>query len=171
MILFNTPIFSIKMPTIILTTEINANIDVCFDLARSIDLHKISTTSTNEQAIDGKTSGLIGYNETVTWEATHLGFRQKLTSKITAFQFPYYFRDVQIKGIFKSIYHEHTFECIDNKTIMKDIFRFKSPFGLLGQIFNQLYLTNYLRGFLIKRNEIIKEFAESEKWKEVLNKK
>ena len=157
------------MPKIELITEINSTLEICFDLSRSIDLHKISTAQTNEQAIAGITKGLINLNETVTWQATHFGVRQKLTSKITAFDRPNYFIDEQTKGIFKSIIHEHKFEKVGDNVIMKDIFEFHSPFGLFGKLFNNLVLTNYLKGFLINRNQIIKEFAETEKWKEVLN--
>lgn len=53
------------MPTINLTTSINAPIQICFDLSRSIELHKISTAHTREKAIDGVTRGLIGINQTV----------------------------------------------------------------------------------------------------------
>lgn len=157
------------MPTIELTTEINATIDICFDLSRSIDLHTISTAHTNEQAIDGKTNGLINLHETVTWQATHFGIRQQLTSKITAFERPYYFTDEQVTGIFKSFVHQHSFEKVGNKVVMKDVFEFHSPFGMIGKLFNHLVLTNYLKKLLLKRNQIIKEFAETEKWKDVLN--
>ena len=157
------------MPKIELITEINSTIKVCFDLSRSIDLHKISTAKTNEEAIAGRTTGLINLNETVTWQATHFGLRQKLTSKITALERPKYFTDEQTKGIFKSIIHEHKFEQIGNKVIMTDIFEFQSPLGILGKIINKLVLTNYLKKLLVDRNQIIKEFAETEKWKEVLN--
>lgn len=51
---------------------------------------------------------------------------------------------------------------------MKDIFEFHSPFGILGKIFNKLVLTNYLQRLLVDRNQIIKEFAETGKWKEML---
>jgi len=157
------------MPKIELKTEINSTIEICFDLSRSIDLHKISTAKTNEEAIEGTTSGLINLNETVTWQATHFGIRQKLTSKITAFDKPYYFRDEQIKGAFKSIYHEHKFEQLENKIFMTDIFEYQSPFGILGNLVNKLVLTKYLRNLLIDRNNVIKEFAETDKWKLVLN--
>ncbi|MEO9257624.1 MAG: SRPBCC family protein [Crocinitomicaceae bacterium] len=157
------------MPKIELVTVINSTIDICFDLSRSIDLHKISTLKTKEQAIEGITSGLIGLNESVTWQATHFGIKQKLSSKITAFEKPIYFVDEQIKGAFKSIRHEHIFEQQGNKVIMKDIFEFHSPFGLFGKLFNKLILTNYLRKFLIERNKVIKDFAETVKWKLILN--
>lgn len=157
------------MPIIKINTEINSKIEICFDLSLSIDLHTISTAKTKEKAIKGVTSGLIGLNETVTWEATHFGIKQQLTSKITELNRPYYFRDEQIKGIFKSIYHEHIFEEIEGKIRMTDIFEYQSPFGIFGNIFNKIVLTNYLKSFLIKRNKIIKEYAESDKWKLVLS--
>ena len=157
------------MPKIELTTEIYSTIEICFDLSRSIDLHKISTANTNEKAIDGITTGLINLNEFVTWEAIHFGIKQKLTSKITAFEKPVFFRDEQIKGAFNFFTHNHYFEQIGDKVIMKDLFEFKSPFGIFGAIFNKVILTNYMQKLLMNRDEVIKEFAESEKWKSVLN--
>ncbi len=153
------------MPKIELTTEIQSTLEICFDLSRSIDLHKISTYKTNEEVIAGRTSGLINLNETVTWKATHFGIRQKLTAQITAFDRPNYFRDEQIAGIFKSMVHEHKFEQLDGQVIMTDVFEFESPLGLLGKAFNKLVLTNYLTKFLKDRNKIIKEYAETGKWK------
>lgn len=83
------------MPLIILETIINADIETCFDLSRSIDLHKISTAKTKETVVDGITKGLISYNEFVTWEAVHFGIKQRLTSKITAYKRPFHFCDEQ----------------------------------------------------------------------------
>lgn len=157
------------MPKIELITEINSTLEICFDLSRSIDLHKISTAQTKEEAIAGVTAGLINLNETVTWQATHFGIKQKLTSKITAFDRPNYFIDEQVNGIFKSIIHEHRFEQASGKVIMKDIFEFQSPLGILGKIFNHLVLTTYMTKFLLDRNQIIKEFAETDQWKTILN--
>jgi ligand-binding SRPBCC domain-containing protein len=122
------------MPTIELETEIKSDINICFDLSRSIDLHKISTAKTNEEAIEGKASGLISLNEFVTWRATHFGIRQKLTSKITEFERPFHFRDEQLKGVFKFIIHDHYFEIVGDGVKMKDVFRFQSPFGFIGRL-------------------------------------
>jgi len=156
------------MPKIEIITIINAPIALCFDLARSIDLHTISTSKTNEKAIGGRTEGLIELHEYVTWQATHFGIRQILTSKITAFERPYYFVDEQISGAFKSLYHEHVFEQDGEKVIMKDIFTFQSPMWIFGRLFNKLILTAYLRKFLMTRNSMIKEFAETDKWKRLI---
>lgn len=157
------------MPKIEIETRIKSKIDICFDLSRSIDLHKISIAKSNEEAIRGKTSGLISLGESVTWKATHFGISQNLTSKITKYKKPFHFKDEQTKGVFKFMKHDHYFELENNIVVMKDVFEYQSPFGILGRIFNNLILTKYMRKLLIDRNEIIKEFAETDKWKAILN--
>lgn len=149
------------MPVIKLQTHINAGQQVVFDLARSIDLHQISTKHTNEKAIAGRCTGLIELNETVTWQARHFGITQELTSKITEFDNGAYFVDEMTKGIFKSIRHEHHFDKEDDGTLMTDIFSYVSPLGILGKMADVIFLSNYLKDLLIKRNDIIKEYAES----------
>ena len=156
------------MPLIEMTTIIDAPIGRCFDLSRSIDLHKLSTTGTNEEAIAGVTSGLIGKDQFVTWRATHFGVTQTLTSIISECVYPSHFRDELVDGIFKTIKHDHLFSEVEGRTIMKDVFYYESPGWILGMIFNQLVLTRYLRKLLVRRNAIIKDFAEGDRWKEVL---
>ena len=156
------------MSKIELETIININdINVVFDLIRNIDFHKISTKKSNEEAIAGKTSGLIALNETVTWWAKHLGFTQELTSIITDFDAPFFFADEMVKGTFKSFRHEHYLHQKSNGIIMKDIFEYESPLGFLGKIADFLFLERYMQNFLVERNTMIKEYAESGKWKEV----
>ena len=98
------------MPRIELQTIINAPVERCFDLARSIDFHKATTPGTNEEAIAGVRSGLIGKDEEVTWRARHFGITQTLSSRITGFQRPSYFRDEMTTGVFKAIKHDHVFQ-------------------------------------------------------------
>ena len=157
------------MPRIEIRTEINASKEIVFDLSRSIDLHKISTEHTNEEAIGGKTSGLIEMNESVTWKAKHFGIVQTLTSKISAFDKPNYFSDEMVKGVFKKFKHEHHFSDSQNGTLMTDFFYYESPLGFLGRIADKLFLKKYMTELLSHRNLIIKNFAESEKWKEIIN--
>jgi len=156
------------MPTIRIETTIKAERNIVFDLSCSIDLHKISTQQTNEEAIAGVTAGLIGKNEWVTWRAKHFGITQELTARITEFKKPAYFVDEMEKGIFKYFRHEHIFEEKGEQTLMIDVFDYESPFGIIGKIADHLFLKEYMRSFLEKRNEKIKEFAETDRWKEVL---
>jgi ligand-binding SRPBCC domain-containing protein len=156
------------MTRIHITTFIAAPIERVFNLSRSITLHKISAAHTNEKAIAGVTSGLINKDETVTWQAKHLFKTRQHTSKITDLQSPDSFTDEMIKGDFKSFKHQHHFKQIENGTIMIDIVDFESPCGSLGKFFNAVYLKKYVEKFLIKRNDIIKHYAETEKWKVIL---
>ncbi|HXO76720.1 MAG TPA: SRPBCC family protein [Puia sp.] len=158
------------MPTIHLTTFVAAPAERVFDLARSIDLHRKSMAHTSEEAIAGTTSGLIRLDETVTWKAKHLGKFRILKSKITAMNAPLSFTDEMVQGDFKSIRHEHHFKRIDNGTLLIDLFHFESPYGGLGRLINHLFLTNYMKKLLEMRNQSIKEYAESEKWKFILDK-
>lgn len=143
-------------------TRIKADISKVFDLARDIDLHQKSTFKTGEKAIAGRTSGLIEPGETVTWKAKHLGVMQTLTTKIVTMQKPYYFTDVMLKGAFRSMKHLHLFRQEGRYTIMTDIFEFESPFGIIGKIFNAVFLKNYMKKFLLERNHLIKRTAEAE---------
>jgi ligand-binding SRPBCC domain-containing protein len=156
------------MPLIKIETLIQAPIQRCFDLSRSIDLHQISMEHTNEKAIAGRTSGLIQLGEQVTWQARHFGLTQKLTVQITAFDAPYFFADEMLKGAFRSFRHEHHFKASASATLMTDRFEFEAPLGVLGQIANRLFLTKYMKRLLQERNKTIQKIAESERWKEVL---
>jgi len=156
------------MPVIKIDTFVNAPVARVFDLSRSIDLHKISTADTNEEAIAGVTTGLIGMNEWVTWKAKHFGIYQTLTSKITAFDKPKYFVDEMTEGAFKRFRHEHIFTEEDSGTIMTDVFDYTSPMGILGSIADQIFLKSYMTRLLEKRNAIVKEFAETDRWRDVL---
>ena len=111
------------MSIIHLTTFIAAPIERVFDLSRSISLHTISTSTTNEKAIAGTLSGLINKDETVTWEAKHLFKTRRFTSRITDMSKPLYFTDEMTSGDFKSFKHEHHFKATDNGSIMIDLLR------------------------------------------------
>lgn len=157
------------MPTITIETMIEAPIERVFDLTRSIDLHRFSTKETHEEAVAGKTSGLLGPGKTVTWRAKHFGIYQKLSVIITGFDRPYSFTDRMLKGAFASMEHRHQFELVDTgKTLMRDVFTFKAPLGILGRFAEALFLTNYMRKFLVGKNKILKRVAEGEEWMEVL---
>jgi ligand-binding SRPBCC domain-containing protein len=158
------------MPTIHLTTFVAAPTQRVFDLARSIDLHRKSMAHTGEEAIAGATSGLIALNETVTWKARHLRRVRVLKSKITAMDPPLSFIDEMVDGDFKSLRHEHHFKTIANGTLLIDIFSYETPYGGLGRLADRLFLTRYMKTLLETRNKTIKEYAESEKWKFILEK-
>jgi ligand-binding SRPBCC domain-containing protein len=156
------------MPTIHLTTFIAAPIERVFDLSRSIDLHKKSMAHANEQAVAGTTTGLIELQETVTWKAKHLFKTRVMRVRVTEMSKPFSFTDEMVDGDFKTMKHEHHFKKIENGTLLIDLFSYTSPYGSFGKIAEKLFLSNYMKKLLEERNQTIKHYAESDKWKFVL---
>ena len=148
------------MATFQIVTPIAAPIEVCFDLARDIHFHIRSLEGTGERAVAGRTSGLIGLGESVTWEARHLGVRQRFTAEVTALDRPAYFRDVMTAGAFRSFTHDHRFETRDGGTVMTDEIEFRSPLRPLGWLVDYLFMAGYLRRLLDGRCQAIKLEAE-----------
>lgn len=149
------------MPVVRVETWIDAGAETCFDLARSVDAHVSSTAQSRERAVAGVTSGLLELGDEVTWEARHLGIRQRLTAKITRFERPRMFEDRMVKGAFKSFVHVHEFEPARGGTRMVDTFDYKSPLGLLGALADVMFLERYMRRFLVDRASYLKQVAET----------
>jgi Uncharacterized conserved protein len=156
------------MTIIKLETRIAAPIERCFDLARSLDLHKDSMKESGEKAVAGKISGLLEQGETVTWQARHFGVLQKLTTLMTKVEHPFFFEDKMLKGAFRKMEHQHIFRTEGKVTLMIDEFHYDVPAGFLGRLFDKLVLKNYMQQILQTRNEVIKRTAESEDWKKFL---
>ena len=149
------------MATIYLTTFIEAPAQTCFDLARNIDTHQLSTSSTIEKAIAGRTSGLCEEGDVITWQASHFGFKQKLTVKVTKMEPFVYFEEEMVKGAFSSMKHKHSFEALKNGTNMADEFTFKVPLRIFGSFAEKLFLTKYITNFLKERISKLKLLAEA----------
>src|SRR5712664_1925433 len=137
------------------TTVIQAPIERCFDLARSVEVHLAGNEHCGETAVAmaGVTSGLIGMAQRVTWRAKHLGVWQTLTSEITAMDRPAYFQDTMIRGAFRFMQHDHFFRAISNdETEMNDVFRFAAPLPVLGLLAEITFLRRYMGALLHERN-------------------
>jgi ligand-binding SRPBCC domain-containing protein len=156
------------MPTIHLTTFIQAPADRVFDLSRNVDMHKQSMARHQEEAVAGIRFGLVEKEDTITWKAKHLFKTRMLRARITDMKKPQMFVDEQAEGDFKMMKHEHHFKPCENGTIMIDLLQFETPYGSLGKFFNTVYLTRYMKKLLEQRNKMIKEFAEGDKWKKLL---
>ena len=148
------------MPLIRLKTFIRAPAEVCFDLARNIDLHSHAPGPLRHRAVGGVTRGLINLGEEVTWEATFLGARLHMTSKIVAFERAREFTDEMRRGPFARWRHTHRFEPSGEGTVMHDSAEFASPFGPFGRIADALFLETFMRRLLVAQNRFIKDAAE-----------
>ena len=147
----------------IIRTEIviHADAQVCFDLARDVDVHVRSAQATGERAVAGVTTGRLNLGDSVTWRGRHFGLVQDLTSRITIFEPARHFRDEMVSGPFKRLVHDHYFEAIPGATRMVNIFDFNAPWGVIGKVAESLFLTSYLRRFLERRGRMLKDIAET----------
>jgi ligand-binding SRPBCC domain-containing protein len=142
---------------ICLETPIDAPPERCFDLSLSVEVHLASTSSTGERVVDGPTSGLLALGDTVTWEARHFGRARRLTVRISGYDRPRWFRDEMVHGPFRRMEHDHRFDATNGGTLMRDRFDVA-----VFPVFDRLILAPYLRRFLLRRNALIRQLAETE---------
>jgi hypothetical protein len=153
-------------------TIIEAPIQRCFDLSRSVEVHLLANIHSGEQAlaIGGITSGLVELTQQVTWRAKHFGVWQNLTSEYTAMRPPTYFQATMTKGIFRSMQADHYFRTLPSgATEMRDDFRVAASIPLLGPLAETLFLRRYMLALLRERNAVIKQLAESNDWQRYIH--
>src|ERR671910_3348344 len=149
------------MPVIRIETRIRAPVERCFDLARDPELHERSLEQTGERVVSRTGNGLLGPGDLVTFEARHLGVRQRLTAQITRFERPHLFEDRMVRGAFQAFRHLHAFQPVEDGTLMTDVFAYRAPLGPLGRLAERLFLTRYLRRLLTARAAFLKACAEN----------
>ena len=155
------------MPILILETFIHAPAEVCFDLMRDIRIHTQTTSQTGERAVAGMTKGPIGLGQTVTFEGTHFGVRQRFKVEVVEFDRPRLFVDEMREGAFKSFRHVHEFEEREGGTLLRDTLEWTSPLGILGKIADKLFIEGHMRKLVSGRNAKLKEIAEKVESREI----
>jgi ligand-binding SRPBCC domain-containing protein len=135
-----------------IVTDLPVPPERAFALSLDIGAHLRSMEATGERAIAGRTTGIIGIGESVTWRARHFGIVWRMTNEITALEGPHTFVDEQVRGPFARFRHRHRFEATPTGTRMVDEITFRAPFGLVGRIAEGLVLRRYLVGLIRQRN-------------------
>jgi ligand-binding SRPBCC domain-containing protein len=135
-----------------IVTDLPVPPERAFALSLDIGAHLRSMAATGERAVAGRTDGVIGIGESVTWRARHLGIVWRMTNQITALEAPHTFVDEQVRGPFARFRHEHRFEATATGTRMVDEIAFRAPFGPLGRVAEALVLRRYLRALILERN-------------------
>lgn len=132
-----------------------------FDLSLDVGVHTASMAGSGERIVGGVSSGRMGLGDTVTWQASHLGVRWRMTSRITALDPPDHFVDEQVAGPFRHWHHAHHFEP-DGRggTLMRDVVEFAAPLGPLGRLAERLVLDTYMARLIRQRNEHLRTAAE-----------
>lgn len=142
------------------TTRVPADVDTAFDLSLTIEVHVESFSKSQERAVEGVTTGVMGLDEEVTWKARHFGRVWTMKSKISTLDKPTIFVDEQVRGPFRTWHHTHRFTRLGNQvTEMVDDIVLRAPFGILGWIAERIGLTWYMGRLMDTRNAAIVAMA------------
>jgi ligand-binding SRPBCC domain-containing protein len=147
------------MTVVVVKTHIAAPIELCFDLARDVDVHCQTARSTQERIVFASRRRME-LGDCVTFEGVHFGIRQQLSGRIVAYERPLFFVDEMTRGAFNRMRHEHFFQAQHGGTLMIDRLDFASPLGVCGIIADVLFVKAHLRRFLWRRNRVLKHMAE-----------
>lgn len=158
----------VPMPTIHLTTFIAAPIERVFDLSRNLTIYKQLIHGREEKLSSGASSNLVNAGETITFHAKHFGKTRSVTTKFTTLEKPLSFVQEQVKGDLVRFKHQHFFREIANGTILIDMIDYEGAKDFFGKLLSKIYLKKYLEKYIQKRNSIIQQYAETEKWRAVL---
>jgi ligand-binding SRPBCC domain-containing protein len=148
------------MASIRVQTVIDAPMDRCFDLARSVEGHLASTAKTKERVVGGRKEGLFQLGDSVTWEATYFGLRLRQGSTITRSEPPHVFVDEGTTGPLGNFRHVHQFVPEHGATLMVDTFEYELPVSLGGRLADRLLVERRLRRLLTDRAAYLKAEAE-----------
>ena len=138
---------------------VRARISLCFDLARSVDVHIATAESIGAKAIGGRQHGLSEPGDSTSWSAVFFGCRFGITTGITQLVWPWEFRDEMTHGPFKYFGHHYTFRAVSESiTECHDDFFFESAFPFV----DRFVLKTVLQKALYSRARKLAEYAEAE---------
>ena len=157
------------MPSLHFTTFIAAPAERVFDLSRNLAVLKYVFNNRKESFSSGAGATLISKGETVSVSIKHAGRLRSCMLRLTELTRPVSFTEVQVKGDLENFRHERHFKRADNGTIMIDMIEYGMPRDMVGRILGRFYLKQYLEKLMLQRNETIRQYAETEKWRAVLS--
>ncbi len=85
------------------------------------------------------------------------GIPVRWLTRITEFDPPNGFRDVQLSGPYRSWEHVHRFEAIDGGTRVRDDVTYEVPVGVAGDVLNRFVIRNELAGIFLYRSWAIRQ--------------
>jgi ligand-binding SRPBCC domain-containing protein len=150
------------MGRVLVSTHVRASADRCFDLARDVDVHCLTSAFTDERVMPpGRTSGRLELGDTVTFEGRHFGSRWLLTAVIVEMERPHRFVDEATGRAFPRMRHVHEFHQRDDGTEMIDRLDWRSPLGVVGRVADWLMVERHMAWYLVTKQRALKEIAES----------
>ena len=91
------------------------------------------------------------------------GIPIRWTTEIRQWQPPHRFVDVQLSGPYALWHHVHRFEALNGGTRMRDVVRYRLPFGALGRLMNSLLVRRDVQQIFDYRKKRIRELFGEER--------
>ena len=89
------------------------------------------------------------------------GIPMRWRTKITAWQPPHAFEDLQLKGPYKLWHHTHSFQAVDGGTLIRDRVEYLLPFGILGRTAHAFSVRRNVESIFAFRDQKVKEIFHS----------
>ena len=153
-----------------ITNFIAAPSETLFDLSRHILLQKKAMEKIGGRQVRGISSGLLSGQDAVLWSIPFIKREILFTLKITDTSPGVFLQEEMIQGPFESLKHLRHFKKIQNGTLVIDEIYYTLPKKVWAPWADRLWVNGKLHDLLKERNKILKEYAESNKWKAWLTK-
>jgi ligand-binding SRPBCC domain-containing protein len=148
--------------TIVIETEIDAPVEVCFDLALDVAAHVESASFSHERVVPpGRLTGTLELGDLIAFEGRHFGLRQRFVARIVEVDRPRRFIDEMVEGAFRRLRHVHDFDARPGGTLMRDVLDWEAPLGILGRAADALFLKRHMTRFVSTKQRNLKRLAEA----------
>jgi hypothetical protein len=158
------------MSVIHVTNFISAPADLVFDLSRHILLQKKAMEKISVRQVRGVSSGLRSLNDTIMWSIPVMKKASLFSLKLTACIPGDQLTEEMTSGWLVSFKHDRHIKAIKNGTLVIDEVRYTLPKKFWSQVVDTFFLKGKISEMLEARNIVLKEYAESNKWRALLTK-
>ena len=156
------------MHTLVSKVVVNAPIERCFDITRSIEAHEDTSILIGGRAVSGTTTGLSELGDETTWSAGFFGLRFKVRTRIEELEAPIRICEKRVSGIPRPFDHTYVLGLVDGGVLIEDHFNIGFPFGALGDFFLKVVLLKRLTVVQNHRLESIRKICEGDNWRSYL---
>ena len=155
-----------RRPVIELFAEVSVAAPVrrCFDLTRSVEAHRDSSTLIGGRPVAGRVAGLSELGDETTWSARFFGVRFRVRTKITAMNAPAAYREERAAGLPRTFEHEYRFHHEGDRTRIEDTFRIGLPLGAAADRVVGPLLRPRLRAAQRRRLDWLRRACEGDGW-------
>ncbi len=144
-----------------------APIQRCFDLTRSVDAHRDSSTLIDGTPVAGRVAGLSELGDETTWSARFFGVRFRVRTKIVAMEAPAGYREARVGGLLRTFEHVYWFQPEGNAgglTRIEDAFRVGLPWWAGGDVVTKLLLRPRLAEVQRHRLDWLRDACKGDDW-------